>query len=245
MSTMDRAWSALAKGRASGALSLLLVILGSIPLLILAFERHARGVALFASDRWDVDTDRSYIEILGYALVLGAAALLLSLSWQRSVLVYGGWAVALVVLAGDDAFQGHEEAGGWLYRNYPGLDPPGLRPQDVGELLAWAALGAGLSGLVYVTHRRSSLDARQDSRVLVQLIGLLMVFAVGLDMFHIALKTVLDAHPLNLAIISVEAAGEVAAMAVIFAYTVHMARRKDEPDHAARPSCREARPRAG
>ena len=219
-----RVLTSLAKDRASGAPAVLIACVSAIQVLLLGFQMHTRGSPVFSSPRWNVDADRSYIEILGYAFVLAAAGLLLALALRRRVPVYGGWAAALTVVAADDAFEGHERAGLWMSRTFPGLDPPGLRVEDVGELLAWGLVGAVVSFGVYLTHRRSAPDARRDSVGLAWLMGLLMVFAVGVDMLHIVLKGAFDVHWLNMVLISVEGAGEVGVAAVVLAFALHVSR---------------------
>jgi hypothetical protein len=219
-----RVLASLPKDRASGAPAVLIVCASAIPVLLFGFQVHTRGSPLFSSPRWNVDADRSYIEILGYGFVLAAAGLLLALALRRRVPVYGGWAAALTVVAADDALEGHERAGSWLSRSFPGLDPPGLRVEDVGELLAWGLVGAVVSVGVHLTHRRSAPDARRDSVGLAWLMGLLMVFAVGVDMLHIALKGVFDVHWLNMVLISIEGAGEVGVTAVVLAFALHVSR---------------------
>lgn len=212
----------LLAARRSGALHVLVGLLCLIPLLLLAHQAHRQGMAPFSDVRWDVDRDRSFMEIAGYVLLGTAAALLLRRGMQ-GVPVYLGWSVALLVTMLDDALELHERGGEWLVDSVGLPDPPGLRTQDVGELLVWAGIGVLVLSLLLLTHRRSAEVGRQDSWRLAGLVVLLMSFAVGVDMLHVALPPLPDG--LEVLVVWVEAAGEVGSMAAIFAFVVHVVRR--------------------
>ena len=219
------------EGRRTGALHVLVACVAAIVGLLLTYERHARGAPGFADERWDLDLDRSYIEVAGYAFVLAAAVLLLALFARRGAPVYAGWATGFVILVADDALELHERAGRWLDGNLDVIDPPGLRVVDLGELAFWAGAGAIVSVVLVATHRRSCRSAQQHSYRLAALMALLMVFAVGVDMLHILVKSLLDAHRVDLVLISLEAAGEAGVMAGLAAYALHLTRR---PVHGLR-----------
>lgn len=131
----------------------------------------------------------------------------------------------------DDALKGHEQGGYHLARRLPLPDLPGLRERDVGELLAWAAVGAAVTLSLVFAHRASPSRAKADSWWLAGLVGVLMVFAVGVDMVHIAVSAVTSSPVVELVVTCAEAAGEVSAMAALLVYTVHVVRRGSaEPD---------------
>lgn len=97
---------------------------------------------------------------------------------------------------------------------------------------------------LYAAHRRSSAAAQRQSLQLGLLIGLLMVFAVGVDMLHIVIKSLTGNRPLDIALIATEAAGETAVMAALAAYALHLVRqpvdrrvggRPPEPPHISVP----------
>ena len=205
---------------------LLLSLLVPVPLLLIAHDLHQRGSDVFSSRRWDVDVDRGWIEIVGFVYMAAAVCALAVLTWRRrDAPVYAAWAFALTVVVLDDSLEAHEGGGEWLDQRPPLLDLPGLRTQDMGELLVWAGIGAALLPLLWISQRLSSPPARRDARWLTGLVGVLMFFAVALDMFHIGVAAVTSSPVMEQFLESAEAAGELSAMAGILAYVVHVARR--------------------
>lgn len=210
---MPEPWSVLDDGRPHSGARLLALLL-PVPFLLAAHQLHQRGTALLVSHRWDVDVDRAWIEVLGYVYVVAAACVLaVHARDRRDAPVYAAWVLALLVLVCDDALAVHEHGGAWLDRRLPLPDPPGLRSQDVGELLVWAALGVPVLLALWRGHRASPPEARRDSRRLAAPLGLLVVFAVGLDMVHIASLAVTTSSTVDTVLISLEAAGELGAVA--------------------------------
>ena len=222
--------SAVVQGRRSGALHVLAALLALIPVLLVGHLLHTNGIGPFGSRRWYVDRDRSYMEFLGYVQVIGAGLLLLVLAVRRRIPVDAGWGAALTVVMLDDALEWHETGGTWLERTGSVPAAAGLRSQDLGELLTWGVLAAAVLVVLLATHRRSTASARRDSWRLGALIGLLVVFAVGVDMAHIALGAITTSSRIDLLALWLESSGEVGAMAALLAYAVHMARRSsDDP----------------
>lgn len=196
--------------------------------LLLAHLLHQNGVAAFASPKWSVDTDRGWIELVGYSYV-GLAALLLAwlASSREGAPIHAAWALALTVLMLDDALKVHELGGRWLDARLPLPEPPGLRTQDIGELIVWAVLGVFVLLVLACGHRLSPPTARKESWRLAGLIVLLMVFAVGVDMAHIAIASFTSSPTIELATTSLEAGGEAGTMAAILAYVVHIVSHED------------------
>jgi hypothetical protein len=173
-----------------------------------------------------VNGDRTFIEIFGYVQLAVAVVMLLFMGWRRRPgLVYTGWAVVLTVTVLDDALALHERGGGQLVRRglVPGL--LGLPEQALGELATWALLGLPVLLLLWVMHRTSRGRARQDFWGMAALFGLLLFFAVGVDVLHEAVEEITDNSVVDLAVTFVESGGEIAAMTALLAYIVHLARR--------------------
>ena len=75
--------------------------------------------------------------------------------------------------------------------------------------------------LLLLMHRASRGRARQDFWALATLFGLLMFFAVGVDMLHEAVEEITDNRVVDLAVTFIESGGEIAAMTALLAYVVH------------------------
>ena len=226
MSRRHAAVAGLSEARRTGALHVLVGFLLPVPFLLVAHQLHFWGVPPFASPRWAVNQDRSFIEVLGYVQLFVAAALLSYVGlWRRQGAVYLGWAMTLVLVMLDDALRIHEVGGGWLVRRglVPGL--LGLPEQALGELIAWAAMGVVVLLSLPFAHRVSPAGARRDSWWLVVLTAVLMFFAVGVDVVHEASEEITDNGVVDLLVTFVESGGEVAGMTGLLAWSVHVFRR--------------------
>ncbi len=216
--------------RRTQSIHLLVLLWLPIPFLLVAHQLYFWDVWPFASPRWAVNSDRSFIEILGYLQLAGTAALLFVVGvWRRQGLVYTAWAVTLLIVMLDDALRWHELSGAWLVRHevVPGL--LGLPRQALGELEAWGLMGIPVLLLLWTAHRVSPDRAKQDSWWLGALTVLLMAFGVGVDIVHEGIEEVTDNSVVDLLVTFVEAAGEVGAMTALLAYAHHVVRRAARP----------------
>lgn len=220
-----RLGGAVREARSTGSLHVLVLLLLPVPLLLVAHQLHFEDVPLLTSGRWAVNTDGSFIEILGYAQLAVAAALLLVLGTvRRQGPVHVGWAATLVLVLLDDALRIHERGGGALVER--GVVPDiGLPQQALGELFVWALLAVPVLLVLLATHRISPRRARSDSWRLAGLTLLLMAFAIGVDVVHEVIEEITDNAVVDLLVTFVEAGGEVGAMTCLLAYVVHISRR--------------------
>jgi len=91
---------------------LLLVLLVADIAFVLAHYLLTTGVlgdALFS-----LELDRGYAEFFQYAKVFSIAIMLLAITARSRVVGYGVWALLFLYLLIDDAFQIHEDFGGYL-----------------------------------------------------------------------------------------------------------------------------------
>ncbi|EYR62708.1 hypothetical protein N866_05790 [Actinotalea ferrariae CF5-4] len=184
---------------------------------------------IFSDWHWNGDLDGSFIEIFGgLQLLLAVVALLIT--WRaRGDAVYAVWALVLATAAADDLLRGHERVRDLLMATVDLPVIPGLRPGDVGELVAWAIAVGILVPLLLLAHRRAGSAARHDSRTLAVLMAVLALFAVVFDMLHIVVETSIP--PLAATGLSlVETAGELFVMTAIAVVAsgmaLHSARRQ-------------------
>lgn len=216
------------EARTTGALDVLLLLLLPVPFLLVAHQLHHWDVGPFGSPRWIVNGDRTVIEVFGY-LQLGAAAVLLLITGvrRRQGPVFAAWAATLALIVLDDSLGLHEKGGAWL--NHRDLVPElfGLPGQELGELVSWGLLGLPALFVLVATHRVSSPHARQGSWWLAGLTGVLMAFAVGVDLVHEVIEELTDSGVVDLLVTFVEAGGEVGSMSLLLAGAVHLLRRSE------------------
>lgn len=174
-----------------------------------------------ANDLMYLHIDGSYAEWWQY-LKAGAvsAALVLAFRAGRQP-VYLAWALVFGYAMLDDALMLHEWAGaasaGWLA--LPAW--AGLRPGDIGELLASAAVGLPLLAACALGHRASHRAARAHSLVLLGCFGALAFFGVLVDMLHIMVVSAgWPVRGINVA----EDGGELAAMSLAAAFSLRLPR---------------------
>ena len=169
-----------------------------------------------------VEGDRSLIEVLGYVQIAVAVALLLAVAVRRRAPVYAGWALLFTGVVVDDAVQLHEVGGERLARTGALAGLPGLRPEDVGELLVWAVLGVLLLAVLAATWLRSGASSRRTSRCFALPLALLVLFAVVVDMVN----SLLHGAPPAVRLLGswTEASGELAAMSLLLALALDLHR---------------------
>lgn len=175
--------------RAAWALVALTVVLLIIDLLILLGGvahrlNETRGIfPAFADSLWNIDWDRGYAESFGYIQMGLAAVVLVILGLRiRRASVLFVVAAAFIVIIGDDALEWHENAGGWL-RVTAGLqDISIIRSQDVGEVLAWAAMALPLLVAGVIAFLLSSQEARRVVGALCWPLIALVFFAAVWDL---------------------------------------------------------------
>ncbi|SDD54601.1 hypothetical protein [Auraticoccus monumenti] len=198
-------------------------------------HRLHRAFDLFpvlAHPRWDADLDRSFAEGFGYLKLLVAAVVLLVVVTRvrvaRSFLV--AVAATLLVMVLDDALQLHEAFGRWFAARTD-VAVPGLRGQDVGELVAWALMGLPLGAALVVGYLRGRPE-RRLAHLLLLCLALLLVFGLGVDLVHIAVRD--HVHPYVVYVLTwLEAAGELLGMSAVLAVVVHRLLRQPPPVRAA------------
>lgn len=157
--------------------------------------------------------DRGYAETLQYVKECWAAVVMLWLALRTRFLAPLVWGVFFAYLFVDDAFSVHEEWGR-IFSSQLGFQAAfGLRPNDFGELLTSAVVGAVFAILMIFSYAAGRAWDRGISRDLVVLFSVLAFFGVGVDMVHI----MLDGLPIA-GLTIVEDGGELLAMSLVAAY---------------------------
>lgn len=151
-------------------------------------------VARYVTDGQEVDVfslseDGSIPELYGYVVSAATAVLLLAAfggTRTRAFLLISAF-FGFVVL--DDALEYHETIGGAVAGSMHLSDAAGLRAQDLGELLSWAAVGVLFVPLaIWCLVGRTPADMGVYV-VYGAIIGGLLFFAVGVDMAEILIRS--------------------------------------------------------
>lgn len=169
------------------AVSLLLVDIFFVAAEVMNRLNGTRGwFAWFAHAGWDGDPDGSFAERWGYtkATITGLLLLYLAALYRRSAVLIAT-AVLFFVVALDDSLRFHEIGGGKLTRAWGIPYMFGVRGQDIGEILVWAAIGVPFVVLITVSYLRSNRRPRQVVRRIVPAFAGLLFFAVFIDVFTI------------------------------------------------------------
>ncbi|PZN97363.1 MAG: hypothetical protein DCF31_00965 [Alphaproteobacteria bacterium] len=203
--------------------------------------RRAAGLQIIEFPQWlSIERDGGALEILNYVQTGLAAAFLIATSLAARRPLYLAWGLLFLFTMLDDSLQYHESVGRMLVAGFHLPAAPGMRPQDTGELVAWAAAAAVLLPAVAFYHWKSPPDVRRHSIVLLFCFAALVMCAVVFDMIHM----ILSRTPLAGAIGFLEDGGELIAMACACSYAfalmlLHRRRRvaiRQSPDRYPQPA---------
>lgn len=170
---------------------------------------------------FSLEADGGLPEGFQYVKQFWIAAIMFMTARRTRLFVYLSWGAVFLFLLLDDALQLHEQAGLWLSQRYALPQISALRPEDLGELLFAAAVGAAMLVLVGPAVLRKGGAARSVSRDLIILIVLLAVLGVLVDMLHVIayFKGSLAAQFLLI----IEDGGEMVVISAIAAYAFDLA----------------------
>lgn len=165
----------------------LLLLLGNL-IHLFVDEPHEPSHPIFSRPAWNGDYDESHIEILGHVQLVAATIMLLFLWITRHAAVYGVWALVILAITVDDLLQIHERGGAVLVSALGLPAVAGLWPQDLGELLVWAAMAFVLGIVLVIGHLRAPRYAGGDFWLLAGLVAFLAMFGVGVDQLHVIVE---------------------------------------------------------
>jgi putative solute:sodium symporter small subunit len=214
----------------------LLAILIAIDLIFVTlhllhlYSRHYTNIG-FLAPMFSIEQDRGYGELWQYVKTLAIVLLLLGLSLRRASRSYLSWAFLFLSFLLDDALELHERLGegAAAYLGYgPGLN---LRANDLGELTVVALATLVFGTLLAFTWWRGDVAFRRVSKRLALLVGVLVVFGIGMDAIHIMVKN----RVLGTALGFVEEGGEMVAVSLILWYT-HRLFRASPPAARTQPA---------
>jgi hypothetical protein len=176
------------------ALVLGLSVLSLVVIYIATASIRDSRLAFLISHEIGLGRDGSISELVSYGLAFFAAVLCLLTYVETRVRLHLFLSLLMAFIWFDDSSRYHERVGESLANS---LDLPafaGLRPQDTGELIAWAMAGLVLLAvLIFSLLRRK----RGDMGVLVLVsgcFGLLVAFGMFTDFVHIVVPPHFDLH---------------------------------------------------
>jgi hypothetical protein len=177
--------------------------------------RWFHGVAISLEADGGVPETYQYIKEFWIAVCMAAVF------WRTRVRSYAVWSMVFVFLLLDDAAQIHERVGTWLGRHYSLPVAFGLRPDDTGEVLFAAMIGASMLALVGLASWRGGQQSRRISRDVLCLIFMLAILGVIVDILHVV--TYMQRSLLAQVLLVVEDGGEMIVMSALTAYAFHVA----------------------
>ena len=133
-------------------------------------------------------TDGGYPEVFQYVKEYWIVIVLVIVCWRTREGIYATWALFFTYLLCDDALGIHETVGEAIAAHWKYVAALGLLPKDFGELAFWAIVGSAFLMLITYFYVRGSDSAKDVSRDVVVLLGVLILFAVLIDMVHSAFR---------------------------------------------------------
>jgi hypothetical protein len=178
---------------------------------------------LLGNPLYSLGQDGGYGEMFQY-LKYYWIAIMLGLLWSRTrERVYAAWMLLYAYLLCDDALGIHERAGGAIAELWGYHDALGLRDQDFGELTVSAMAGCVLAALISTLYLRAASEAKNVSKDLALLLGLLVFCGVFLDMLHMVVQ-----GPLRGALAVAEDGGEMLVVSVVCWYVLNLLERRGD-----------------
>jgi hypothetical protein len=217
----DGSDQAVESGRYEASLICLLLLMAADTAFVAIHLVHKHST-LLANDLYSLSKDGGYAEVFQYVKIYWIVIMLFAL-WSRTrERVYPAWMLLYGYLLCDDALQIHERVGGAIARSWGYGDAFSLEAKDFGELTLSAAFGVAFLALISMTYLRSTHAARNASKDLALLFGILVFFGVGVDMLHTAVEVPYVKPLLGV----LEDGGEMFAVSVVCWYVLKLLERR-------------------
>lgn len=186
-------------------------------LLLIALHLAHTFTPYFSGAEFSLVMERGFGEAAQYAKGLWIVFGFLGVAWRTGERAYATWSVVFGYLVVDDLFTVHEDVGRGLAASLHLPSAFGLRAEDFGELLVFAAIGTATAALVAAAYAAGSATFRRRALHVAVLLVAFAGFAGFADMLHIAVS---GFAPLGHAFDVVEDGGEMLVMSVICGYVV-------------------------
>jgi hypothetical protein len=207
--------------------STVLLVLLLADLAFITVHMFRRLSPYLADPMFDIETDRGYAEMYQYLKYVGMILIFACLCIKGKTLLFLPWALLFAYFVADDALQMHELVGRWIGEMIPFRPPFRLRKDDLGELVVTMTAGLVLMPSFAAAYYFGSRPARKIFHDLFLLMGLLLAFAVGVDMVHSAYS---GSPRIELYLGLIEDGGEMVAVSLFAWYAFLLLRRSPAGD---------------
>lgn len=208
----------------SASAFLILLLCGDLAFIAIHIANAVAKISGSGNEMLSIETDGGYPEIYQYLKFFWLAVLLTRLSAIRRETSYLAWALLFTYLLLDDSLQIHEHAGGLVAASLDFAPSLGLRAKDLGELAVSAMSGAILLPLLALAYKNGSVMFRRFSQDMAILFSILLLFGVGVDMLHSAIKL---GREVGFILGTLEDSGEMLAVSLMLWY-VFLTKVRDE-----------------
>lgn len=163
-----------------------LLFLVTIDIVFMVVHFLHKSTPILPATEFDIAQDRSYAEFFQYAKTLILSIFLWLLCYRQRSLIYGFWAAVFAFIFVDDAFELHEQIGTFLVNQFTLPALFNLRPQDIGEMLIYAAYAVTiLTGCLVAHYYDRDKIVRQFSLRIFSILVLLGIFGCVVDFMHV------------------------------------------------------------
>ena len=201
-----------------------------VTLLILLICADAAFIllhVLYVETQWlrgvrvSLEAERGMPETYQYVKEFWIVACMATAFWHTRHALYAAWAAVFTFVLLDDAAQIHEGIGTWLGERYSLPVIFGMRPDDAGELLFAALVGATMLSGILIASWRATEQLRRSSRDMLCLLFVFGVLGVLVDTLHAI--AYLKQSALERLLLILEDGGELIVMSALTVYAFHVA----------------------
>ena len=201
-----------------------------VTLLILLICADAAFIllhVLYVETQWlrgvrvSLEAERGMPETYQYVKEFWIVACMMTAFWHTRHALHAAWAGVFTFVLLDDAAQIHERIGTWFGQRYSLPAAFGMRPDDAGELLFAALVGATMLTAIFYASWRATEQLRRISRDMLCLLVAFAVLGVLVDTLHAI--AYLQRSAFERLLLILEDGGEMIVMSALTVYAFHVA----------------------
>jgi hypothetical protein len=169
---------------------------------------------LLGDPLFELENDEGLGQFFRFFQEFWIVLMLLLMAFRKWRFLCASWGMLFAVYLCDDSMEIHESLGLLLSQQFHLPSVLGMRPRDLGEIIAFGTWGVGIMSLVAVAHWLSGPEARRFSRGLLGLVVLLAIVSVGSDV----LQAIIHGTWTHAAVGKVEETGSLTMVSIIVWY---------------------------